>query len=76
MPPLSIVVMVGALPLLFIFAALNSAKLVAVDCSDDKFFDLFSDIINILLALGDGDGFRIIELFLSCVCSGSFSDKS
>lgn len=76
MPPLSIVVIVGALLLLFIFAALNSVKVVAVDCNDDKFFDLLSDIIDILLALGDGDGFRMIELLFSCECSGSFSDNS
>lgn len=76
MPPLSIVVIVGALLLLFMFATLNSVNVVAVDCNDGKFFDLLSDIIDILLALSDGDGFRMIELIFSCGCSASFSDKS
>lgn len=77
MPPLSIVVIVGALLLpLFMFAAFSSAKLVAVDCSEEKFFDLLSDISDNLLALGDGDEFRMIEALLSCACSASFSAKS
>lgn len=77
MPPLSIVVIVA---LEFEFDVDISANGVDCegccgcdcgwdcDCCDDKFFDLFSEIIDILLVLGNGDGFRIIVLDLSIEC--------
>lgn len=73
MPPLSIVVIVGALPL--VFGATTSLK--EVICEVITFLLLLcSEIMCNLLIFGDGDGFRTIAVVLSTRCNESLSCES